>query len=217
MLVARLVDIGLPLDAGEAVARVGRLVRFEQGAALFRPGEPCAGYVLPLSGEIAVTLIAASGREVPLYDVGPGELCIQTFQCLVTGATYAAEGRARTDLEALLLTPLHFDALLGDVVGFRRFVLDRVAQRLAGLASLVEMVAEAPASMRLARKLLQRGDTVIETTHAALARDIVSAREVVTRTLGQWERDGLVVLARGRITVRDRDGLSQIADGRNVT
>ncbi len=50
-----------------------------RGAVLFRPEDPCQGFVLVRSGSIKVSLTAENGREIVLYRVRPGEICLQTF------------------------------------------------------------------------------------------------------------------------------------------
>ena len=76
-----------------------RRIAFPKGTVLFQPGQACPGLVLLDKGTIKVTLTAANGREVVLYRVSPGDMCLQTFSCLVEGRTYSAEGVAETDLE----------------------------------------------------------------------------------------------------------------------
>ncbi|PCH70265.1 MAG: cyclic nucleotide-binding protein, partial [Rhodobacteraceae bacterium] len=68
------------------------------GTVLFRPGQECPGFVRLQSGSIRVTLSAANGREVVLYRVAPGDVCLQTFACLTDGRSYSAEGVAEQDI-----------------------------------------------------------------------------------------------------------------------
>ena len=215
----RLQDVGLPAGAAEAVAANGRTITAPAGAVLFRPGDPCGGYVAPLKGVLSVVLAGAGGRELALYRVGPGDLCLQTFQCLVTGAAYAAEGRVESAFEAVVVPPSRFDALMADSRPFRGWVLGQVAARFAFLARLVEAVATVPISQRLAAALLRLadGDGIVVATHAELAAEIATAREVVSRALAAFVADGLVETARGRIVLRDRDGLSRAAGASTVT
>jgi CRP/FNR family transcriptional regulator len=205
-------NAGLSPEAAAAVAPLARRVTAPAGAVLFRPGDACQAFLTPLSGRLDVVLVAAGGREIGLYTVGPSDLCLQTLQCLATGAAYAAEGRVTEDLEAAALTPAQFDALLAGNAAFRAFVLDRVAARFAMLSDLVEALATVPVPVRLAATLLRRaqGGTVAA-THAGLATDVGTAREVISRRLEQWSQAGIVRQTRGRIEILDAARLSQIA------
>ena len=49
------------------------------------------------------------------------------------------------------------------------------------------------------------------TTHPALADELGTVREIVTRLLHRFERDGLVELSRESITIKDSAGLRSIA------
>lgn len=46
------------------------------GTALFRELETCQGFPMVLSGEVRVSRSAANGRELELYRVLPGEMCL---------------------------------------------------------------------------------------------------------------------------------------------
>ena len=65
-----------------------------------------------------------------------------------------------------------------------------------------------PLSARLATALLSRDGDTVSATHEALARELGVAREAVSRILGEWEREGLIALGRGKITLSDRAGLA---------
>lgn len=48
-------------------------------------------------------------------------------------------------------------------------------------------------------------------THQQIAAEIGTAREVVSRTVKEFERNGWIGLARGEISILDRDALSRRA------
>ena len=112
-----------------------------KGKVIFQPGQDCPGFVLLSKGTIRVTLTGASGREVVLYRVRPGEVCLQTFSCLVDGHAYGAEGVAETDLDGELIPADHFNARLADDSAFRSRILHSVATRFSEYQQLIEEVA----------------------------------------------------------------------------
>ena len=95
---------------------------------------------------------------------------------------------------------------------FRRFVFGIFADRLADLMSLAEAVAFQRLDQRLAATLLGHGPTVA-TTHQALADELGTVREIVTRLLKRFERAGWVQLGRERIELRDAAALRALAAG----
>ena len=62
----------------------------------------------------------------------------------------------------------------------------------------------------LSDKLGQQNDNEIQITHQEIANQLGTAREVITRTLKQFEKQGLVSLSRGTITVKNPAELSQL-------
>jgi CRP/FNR family transcriptional regulator len=86
------------------------------------------------------------------------------------------------------------------------------ADRIAELMQLVEEVAFHRLDQRLARLLLARGDD-IQSTHQALADELGSVREIVSRLLKGFAADGLVSLGREHIALLDRSGLQRLAEG----
>lgn len=198
----------------EVALRAGaQAVRAPVGAVLFRPDDPCRGFIALTRGALKVALTSVSGREIVLYRVHPGEICLQTFSCLVQDKVYAAEGVAEDDVEALLIPPAAFERLMREDEGFRAAVLNSVAARFSDFEQVVETLAFAGLENRVAGALLRLADAdgVVRATHEALAAEIGSAREAVSRQLGLFARQGLVAPSRGRVEIKRRDALSRLA------
>lgn len=183
------------------------------GATLFSPGQECPGFVRVKSGTIRVTLTAANGREMVLYRVRPGDVCLQTFSCLTDGGHYSAEGIAETDVTGEILPNALFQRKMSEDANFRNEVLGAVARRFSDYEQLVEDVALTGFDTRLARTLLRlagSGDEVVA-THDNLATETASGRAFVSRRLAEFSRQGLVELMRGRLRIVDRTRLEQFA------
>lgn len=190
-------------------------VNLKAGKPVFRPGEACPGFLKLSRGTIRVSLTSDAGREVVLYRVRPGGLCLQTFSCLINGRNYAAEGVAETDIEGEILPAAVFFRLLDSDDAFRMSVLAAVAERFEEFEQRVEDVALTGLDARLARVLLALAapGLPISSTHEALAAETASGRAVVSRKLAEFERSGLLVRTRGKIDLLDRKRLEQIAAG----
>lgn len=165
-----------------------------KGTTLFSPGQDCPGFLILKKGCIKVTLTGSSGREVVLYRVHPGEVCLQTFSCLIEDQTYAAEGVVEEDLEGDLVPADQFHLQLNRDAGFRSDVLNSVALRFAEYQQLIEDIALTGFDARLAKVLLRLADHagIVHATHAALAAETASGRAYVSRRLAEFSRRGLV-------------------------
>ncbi|MCL6606818.1 MAG: Crp/Fnr family transcriptional regulator [Geminicoccaceae bacterium] len=169
---------------------------------LFRTGDACEGYLLVLEGSLRVSLLDEGGHAILLYRVGPGESCVLTTTCLLGRHAYPAEGVVETRLEGLLLSTPTVEALIEVSPAFRRFALGQIGNRLADLLALVSEVAFRRTDARLAGWLVERSARLgrrLDVTHEAIARELGTAREVVSRLLKELERRGHLRLGRGTV------------------
>ncbi len=181
------------------------------GALLFEEHAPCQGFPLVLAGEVRVARGSPQGRSLELYRVGPGELCVVSACGLFGQSPLAAHGVAVAPTRLLLLSPAAFEQWTAHPP-FRRFVFGVFADRLADLMSLAEAVAFQRLDQRLAAALLGHG-SVVQTTHQALADELGTVREIVTRLLKRFERAGWVSLGRERIELHDAAALRALSAG----
>lgn len=182
------------------------------GQVLFTEGAPCLGFPLVLSGAVRVARGSQGGRSLELYRVTPGEMCVISTTCLFGQAPLSAEGACVEPTEIVLLSSAGFAALSADE-SFRRYAFGTLADRIAQLMALVEAVAFQRLDQRLAAALLGHGP-VVQTTHQALADEVGTVREIVTRLLARFEAAGHVRVGRGRIDLLAPSALRQLADGR---
>lgn len=188
-----------------------RVVSLPAGSVAFRAGDACEHYLLVLDGSVRVQKLAENGREITLYRVESGDSCVLTTSCLLAREHYPAEGVAETDVTAAAIPTSAFFRALDHSPGFRRFVFTAYGQRLSDLILLVEEVAFGRIDGRLAARLLELGDHdgMVEATHQALAAELGTAREVVSRQLKDFERHGFIHLLRGRIQLVDRQAMKR--------
>jgi CRP/FNR family transcriptional regulator len=181
------------------------------GATLFEEQAPCQGFPMVLSGEVRVARGSSQGRALELYRVGPGELCVVSASCLFGQHLLSANGVTTSPTRLAVLTPPAFDACCAHEP-FRRFVFGVFADRLADLMALAEAVAFQRLDQRLAAALLGHGE-VLHASHQALADELGTVREMVTRLLRRFERAGWLALGRERIELRDAAALRRLAAG----
>jgi CRP/FNR family transcriptional regulator len=183
-----------------------------EGTRLFGEGSSCQDYLFLLSGQVRVQKLSASGREIVLYRVEPGETCVVTTSCLMSGIDYDAEGIAETDITAEALPMASFRTLLSESANFRDFVFKAYGTRVSDLLMLIEEVAFGRIDQRLAACLLElgRGRTAVHATHQDLAVELGTAREVVSRQLKEFERRGWVRLGRGQVAIVRAEALESL-------
>jgi CRP/FNR family transcriptional regulator len=200
-----------PAEVDAVLAEQAQAASVPAGVMLFEEGAPCRGFPLVLSGGVRVARGAPDGRSLELYRVTPGELCVVSTSCLFGQHLLTAHGQTFEPTELVLLTPAGFERWSA-FQPFRHYVFGLFADRLAELMQLVEAVAFQRLDQRLATALLGHGAT-LRLTHQALADELGTAREIVTRLLRRFEASGWVSLGRERIELRDAAALRTLAGG----
>lgn len=180
------------------------------GALVFDEDQPCQGFPLIISGSLRVIKASPNGRELQLYRVIPGESCILTSSCLLGHTRYQARGICEQNMEMILLPANVFHKLLGQHAGFRSYVFHLFSDRLTDLMHLVSAVAFQKLDQRLAALLISKPNP-LHTTHQALADELGSAREMVSRLLKGFSEQGWVKLGREQIEVTNFAALKQFS------
>ena len=191
----------LPDAPGSGIAPI----QVPAGTELFSENAPCRGFPLVLEGEVKVSRHSGDGRSLELYRVVPGELCLVSSACLFRSQPLSASGVATRPSTLLLIPPPVFNQWL-EAPAFRNEVLGLFAERMADLTGLIDAVAFRKLDQRLAAALLGRGQD-IGITHQQLADELGTVREIVTRLLRRFEREGWVELAREHIHIIDSAAL----------
>jgi CRP/FNR family transcriptional regulator, anaerobic regulatory protein len=201
----------LPAPQLEEVLGGAAAMHLPAGSIVFDENQACQGFPLVLSGSIRVVKASTSGRELQLYRVGPGESCILTSSCLLGQAHYHARGVVEQDIEMIVLAPAEFRNLISLNESFRNYIFSLFSDRLTDLMQLVSAVAFQKLDQRLAALLVAK-PSPIHTTHQALADELGSVREIVSRLLKNFSEQGWVRLGREHIEVVDAAALKRVAE-----
>lgn len=192
----------LPAPLAQRVRTEALTRRLPARERVFGEQDACQFFPLVLAGRIRVVKSDPRGRRLKLYEVGAGDSCILTSSCLLSQRAYPADGVTETEVDLVLLPAPLFAALVGEFEPMRRHVFALFADRLVDMMALVESVAFQRLDQRLAARLLGHG-TVLRVTHQQLADDLGSAREIVSRVLGQFADERLIRAGRQEIEVLD--------------
>ena len=180
----------------------GRRQVVPEAKQIYAEGDSCSAIAFVLSGEVRVYKIGQTGREITLYEIGPGETCILNASCILSGQSYPANALTSAETDLLLIPSDTFRRMMGAHEELRNFVFTLLSQRLSGVMELVEEVAFGRMDERLRDYLVEKSaDDRLVTTHQKVANDLGTSREVVSRLLKDLERQGRVRLSRNEITL----------------
>jgi len=209
-----------------AAEQQGVLATLSAGEYFYHKGDHCPHFALVGNGSLRVFQPSASGREITLYWVESGHTCMVNMLCAFLGDGSPATAVVEQDVEAVLLSADTFRQWLGQSRPVQDFLFRALSQRLTGVMALVEEVAFQRLDQRLADAMLRRfaklaaaadgnGTQSVEiiATHEDIAVELGSSREVISRLLKEFQRQGAVSLGRGRIQLQNTAILEQIQRG----
>lgn len=191
---------------------------YRKGALIYSGEQECVGILPILEGEIRAYLLSEEGREVTLFRLYPGDVCMLSASCVLKDITFDVHIDAQRDCHMLLVGSQAFRQLAEQNVYVDDYGHRVLTERFSDVMWAMQQILFMSFDRRLAVFLLDElaktdGDTV-KVTHEQAARLMGSAREVVSRMLKYFAGEGIVRLSRGGIQILDRQRLRRLAQGK---
>ncbi len=201
-------------DAFAFLTKNSRPISAPLGSVIFQPGKTCTDFLWLSKGRLRVQMVGANGREIVLYRVTPGNSCVMTTSCLLSGDEYNAEAIVEEDVTGIAIGKSAFNQLLAISPNFRETIFASFGNRIGELMRYIEDVSFSRLDQRLASYVCEHAiDNQLAITHEALARELATHREAVSRILKELERKGWIKLGHGKIKLLDIPALSAIKRG----
>jgi CRP/FNR family transcriptional regulator, anaerobic regulatory protein len=193
-------DLGRSPEVLDGLASISARKSLPAGLQVYSEGDACSSIAFVLSGAIRVYKLAENGREITLYEIGPGETCILNASCILAGLSYPANAVCLADTDVVLASAAGFRRLMDAHEPLRQLVFRILSERLAGVMELISEVAFGRMDARLMDYISNKSeDGSLAATHQRIADDLGTSREVVSRLLKEFERRGVVELSRSSI------------------
>lgn len=180
--------------------------RLEAGMVLLDENRGCSGVILVLSGMIRIYKLSEEGKEITLYRIGRGETCVLTVACMLgTGDIPFPVAAAAEQVSDIIFIPIElFKRYFFEVPSIQKFFFSSMSAKFYSVLGLLENVTFKRTSDRLTDFLITKtagGTYPLYATHEAVASELGTAREVVSRLLKEMESKGQVSLSRGKIVL----------------
>ena len=179
------------------------------GIRVFETSNQCQMMPIITSGSIRVFAENENGREITLYRVNSEQLCILTISCLLSGDLYPASSITESEVSGVTIPKSVFLTMVAQEPKFREQVFYTFSYRITHLMQLVDEVAFKKLDKRLAQYLLEHGP-ILTQSHQAIADELGSVREMISRLLKQFEDKGLLILSRKQIQLAEPEQLKQL-------
>lgn len=198
-------------EQGELLVKNAMIQTFPRSCILHGGDQDCIGFLLIKSGRLRTYILSEEGRDITLYRMYEGNMCILSASCIIKQITFDVHIEAEEDSEILLISAATFSALSKSNVHVENFSYKLTADRFSDVMWAMQQILFMGFDKRLAVFLIDEsaktGSNRLKITHEQIAKYTGSAREVVTRMLQRFAQDGLVKLSRGEVDIVDKAGL----------
>ena len=196
------------------LCRSTREMHYAKGTSVHRGDQQCVGVLLIKSGQLRTYMLSEEGRDVTLYRLFAGDVCILSASCVLDAITFDVCIDAEEDAEVLVINASAFHQLADENIYVKCFGYQLATTRFSDVMWAMQQILFMGVDKRLAiflwDEVSKSGFNEVKMTHEQIARYIGSAREVVTRMLKYFASDGIVELSRGGVRVLDRKKLQSL-------
>jgi len=168
-------------------------------------GSDCTSFMLLLDGTVRVYQDDENGREMTLYRISPGDVCLMSLNSLIHDRPFRANAKAETDINIVLFSADDFHKAVKVSDAFRSLIFVSLVDTMCTMVQTFYDTAFAPLDMRLAcllGRLFERaGSDSLDITHQELSQELGTTREVISRLLKKLEQQNCIILKRGKILI----------------
>lgn len=188
--------------------------QYAKGTMLHYGGSECAGVQIIQSGQARIFITSPNGGEITLFRLIDGDVSILSAACMMKGLDIELDMELEADSVIWTIPKFVYKKIHDENAAVKDYTLEMISERFSDIMWLFNQYVFSNVASRLANAILEHralaGTDELTITHDALARDLGTAREVVTRLLKQFQLDGMVKLTRGKIEVLDAAKLTKI-------
>ena len=163
-------------------------------------GNECTGVILIKSGSLRLYLLSEEGKEITLYRLFPGDMCILSASCVLSSITFDVFVDSEENSECVVVGGCAYEDLSKRMPEAKIFALESAAESFSEIMWVMQQILFMSMDKRLAIFLLDEaaktGSDTIKLTHEQIAKYIGSAREVVSRMLKYFSAEGLISASR---------------------
>ena len=199
----------------ETLCRSSHQVHFKKGTNI-HDGNECTGVILVKTGSLRLYILSENGKEITLYRLFPGEMCMLSASCALNSITFDVFVDSEENSDCVVVGGCAYAELAERIPEVKIFALETTVSRFSDVMWVMQQILFMSMDKRLALFLLdetakKQSDTV-KLTHEQIAKYMGSAREVVSRMLKYFVSEGIVEASRSEgIKILDKKKLRELA------
>lgn len=187
-----------------------------KGTVLHSGSEDCTGLLLIKSGQLRAYILSKEGREITIYRLFDRDLCLFSASCVMKSIQFDVTVTAEKDTEFWVIPAEVYRQLMEQSTVVANYTNEIMSARFSEVMWLMEQIMWKSMDKRIAAFLLEEtaieGTNELKITHESIACHLGTHREVVTRMLHYFQKEGILRLARGVVEVTDIPKLNAICD-----
>lgn len=198
----------------EYLCQNSSVVQFEKAQAVHN-NMGCSGLFILKSGKLRLYMLSEEGKEITLYRLLPGDICMLSASCVLQSITFDVYVEAEVPSDCYMINGMAFSSVSDRVLEVKNYALEIAVQRFSDVMWIMQQIVFMSMDKRLAIFLLdeitESGTDMVIMTHEQIARHLGTVREVVTRILKHFASDGWIEVTRKGIKIIDKEKLRDIA------
>ena len=198
----------------ELIEKTAALRHAKPGDMIHAVGQECTGLLLVASGQLRAFINSESGREITLYRLLDGDICLFSASCIIRSLQFDISVSSEKETDFFIIPTDVFESLMNKSIAVSSYTNEIMASRMTDIMWLMEQVIWQSFDKRLATFLIEESaleeSQTLSITHDTISNHLGTAREVVTRMLKYFQSEGMVSLSRGSITITDLEKLNYL-------
>jgi len=191
----------LETKSQEELLASSRFMKISSGMQLYKQGDVCRDILFLTKGRVRVVRQHENGQSVLLYYFEQGEQCNVNFTSSYNSAPAVGTAIAETELEGYDIPAELIARLFVEDKEFQRYVFDQYVKRLDTMASLIEEIRFSSLDTRILNWLKAKEEKIVDISHEELGDILGTSREVISRILKVFEKNGILKLSRRKIEI----------------
>jgi len=176
----------------------------------------CAGVLCVIKGRLKVYITNENGKEMTLYRLFDNDVCVLSGSCGLKNISFEVQVRAEEDTTLCSIPSSTYNRLEERYPQVAQFTSSMMAARLSDVMWTLEQVAFSSMDKRVASALIEQRAMLqsdeLSITHDEIARDLGTAREVVSRMLKYFQNEDWISQGRGKVFIKNPSALLSLSD-----
>ena len=205
----------LKVQEKEELIKNSVIKEYKKGSIIHSENNECLGMMIITQGEIRTCIVSEEGREITLFKLSENDVCVLSADCVIKQITFDTLMIAESDCKILLINVSYFNQLINQNIYARCYTYELISEKFSNVMWVMKEILFDKFDKRLASYLIKQtqknNNLKIKVTQEQIAKDLNTAREVVSRMLKRFELEKMIEIQRGIVRILDLGKLKELS------